>query len=87
MPAGTDAGVVDHADFLAISGHKRGGPPGIGALLVRELATLTPTGGQERGYRAGTENLPGALGFAAALAEPEEVARLVPLRARLDDAI
>lgn len=87
MPAGADAGVVDHADFLAISGHKRGGPPGIGALLVRDLATLTPTGGQERGYRAGTENLPGALGFAAALAEPEDVARLVPLRARLDDAI
>jgi cysteine desulfurase len=87
MPAGADAGVADHADFLAISGHKRGGPPGIGALLVRDLATLTPTGGQERGYRAGTENLPGALGFAAALAEPEDVARLAPLRARLDDAI
>ncbi|PTS80726.1 aminotransferase, partial [Sphingomonas sp. HMWF008] len=43
--------------------------------------------GQERGYRAGTENLPGALGFAAALGEPEDVAALLPLRAKLDDAI
>ncbi|WP_218277197.1 aminotransferase class V-fold PLP-dependent enzyme, partial [Pseudomonas sp. FW305-25] len=76
--------MIEHADFIAISGHKRGGPIGIGALLVRDLAMLTPTGGQERGYRAGTENMPAALGFAAALAEREEVARLVPLRARLD---
>lgn len=56
------------ADFLAISAHKFGGPPGIGALLVRDLATLAPSGGQEKGYRGGTENLPGALGMAAALA-------------------
>ena len=55
------------ADFIAISAHKLGGPPGIGALLVRDLAALAPTGGQEQGYRAGTENLPAALGFAAAL--------------------
>lgn len=87
MPAGADPAVARHADFIAVSAHKRGGPPGIGALLVRDLATLAPTGGQERGYRAGTENLPAALGFAAALAEPEDVARLVPLRERLDDAI
>jgi len=85
MPA--DRALADHADFIALSAHKRGGPPGIGALLVRDLATLMPTGGQERGYRPGTENLPAALGYAAALAEPEEVARLVPLRARLDDAV
>ena len=75
MPAGADRDVARHADFVALSAHKRGGPPGIGALLVRDLATLDPTGGQERGYRAGTENLPGALGYAAALAEPEDVAR------------
>ena len=75
------------ADFVALSAHKHGGPPGIGALLVRDLGTLAPTGGQERGYRPGTENLPGALGWAAALAEPEPVERWAALRARIDDAV
>lgn len=86
MPASAElADHADHADLVALSAHKRGGPPGIGALLVRDLATLRPTGGQERGYRPGTENLPAALGYAAALAkrEPDHAA----LRARLDDAI
>jgi cysteine desulfurase len=83
MPAGAD--VSEHADFVALSAHKRGGPPGVGALLVRDLATLRPTGGQERGYRGGTENLPGILGYAAALAEPEP--DHAPLRAMLDDAV
>jgi len=83
MPASTE--LADHADFVALSAHKRGGPPGVGALLVRDLATLRPTGGQERGYRPGTENLPAALGYAAALAEPEPDHQA--LRARLDDAI
>lgn len=55
------------ADLAIVSAHKLGGPPGIGALLVRDFAMLEPSGGQERGYRRGTENLPGALGFAAAL--------------------
>ncbi|MFN3389945.1 MAG: cysteine desulfurase family protein [Allosphingosinicella sp.] len=55
------------ADLIVVSAHKFGGPPGIGALLVRDLAMLKPVGGQELGYRAGTQNLPGALGFAAAL--------------------
>lgn len=87
MPAGVDADVAAHADFVALSAHKRGGPPGVGALLVRDLATLAPSGGQERGYRAGTENLPGALGYAAALEEPEPVAHWAELRGRLDDAI
>jgi cysteine desulfurase len=77
--------LADGADIIAISAHKRGGPPGIGALLVRDLATLAPTGGQERGYRPGTENLPAALGYAAALAEPEP--DHAALRAHLDDAI
>jgi cysteine desulfurase len=54
-------------DMAVVSAHKLGGPIGIGALLVRDLALLEPVGGHERGYRAGTENLPGALGFAAAL--------------------
>lgn len=55
------------ADLIAVSAHKLGGPPGVGALLVRDPAMLHPSGGQERGYRGGTENLPGVLGFAAAL--------------------
>jgi cysteine desulfurase len=55
------------ADMVVLSAHKLGGPIGIGALLVKDFAMLEPSGGQERGYRAGTENLPGALGFAAAL--------------------
>jgi len=55
------------ADLIVVSAHKLGGPIGIGALLVRDFAMLEPSGGQERGYRTGTENLPGALGFAAAL--------------------
>jgi cysteine desulfurase len=54
-------------DMAVISAHKLGGPIGIGALLVRDFAMLQPSGGQERGYRAGTENLPAVLGFAAAL--------------------
>lgn len=87
MPAGIDPEVAEHADFVALSAHKRGGPPGIGAMLVRDLATLHPTGGQERGYRGGTENLPAALGYAAALDEPEDTAHLTALRASLDDAI
>lgn len=83
MPASPE--LAAHADFIALSAHKRGGPPGVGALLVRDLATLSPTGGQERGYRPGTENLPGVLGYVAALAEPEP--DHTALRARLDDAI
>ncbi len=55
------------ADMLVVSAHKLGGPIGIGALLVRSFDMLQPSGGQERGYRSGTENLPGVLGFAAAL--------------------
>ena len=55
------------ADMIALSAHKFGGPVGIGALLVREYGLLAPTGGQERGYRAGTEPLPQVLAMAAAL--------------------
>ena len=60
------------ADLVIVSAHKLGGPPGIGALLVRDLGLLDPTGGQERGYRGGTENLPAALGLAAALEAPRD---------------
>lgn len=55
------------ADMAIVSGHKFGGPVGVGALLLRDFAMLHPGGGQERGYRRGTENLPGVLGMAAAL--------------------
>lgn len=87
LPARADADVAAHADLVAVSAHKRGGPPGVGALLVRDFATLLPMGGQEKGYRAGTENLPGALGFVAALEVPEPLAPVVKLRRRLEDAI
>jgi len=76
------------ADLIAISAHKFGGPIGIGALLVRDWALLRPTGGQERGYRGGTENMPGALAMAAALEVGSEwMARAAVLRARLEAGI
>ncbi|VVT25308.1 Aminotransferase [Sphingomonas aurantiaca] len=76
------------ADLVIVSAHKLGGPPGIGVLLVRDLGLLDPTGGQERGYRGGTENLPAALGFAAALEAPRDwFAAMADLRATLDAAI
>lgn len=87
MPAGADADVINCADIVALSAHKRGGPPGVGALLVRDLALLSPTGGQEFGYRPGTENVPAAIGYAAALAVPEPIERWTGMRSRLDDAI
>lgn len=58
---------LPNADMIVVSAHKLGGPPGIGALLVRDFAMLEPIGGHEFGYRMGTENLPAILGFAAAL--------------------
>ncbi|MEP7221055.1 MAG: aminotransferase class V-fold PLP-dependent enzyme [Novosphingobium sp.] len=76
------------ADLIAISAHKFGGPIGIGALLVRDWGLLQPGGGQERGYRGGTENLPGALGMAAALeAGRDWMAGAQHLRGKLDAAI
>jgi cysteine desulfurase len=77
-------------DFIALSAHKLGGPPGIGALLVRDLATLEPVGGQEKGYRRGTQDAPAAAGFAAALesrAFAEAMPRLAELRRRLDEGV
>lgn len=76
------------ADMISISGHKFGAPPGIGALLIRDLAMISPTGGQEKGYRPGTENLPGALAMAAALESPRGwIERANDLRGHLDAAI
>lgn len=78
------------ADFIAVSAHKLGGPPGIGALLVRDLATLEPTGGQEKGYRRGTQDAPAAAAFAAALesrAFADAMPRLERLRRRLEEGV
>lgn len=78
------------ADFVAVSGHKFGGPPGAGVLLVKDLGTLVPSGGQERGYRRGTENLPAAAAMAAALKSRvffEAMSRLASLRQYLEREI
>jgi cysteine desulfurase len=76
------------ADFIAACAHKLGGPPGIGVLLVRDLATLEAVGGQEKGYRRGTQDSPAALGFAAALAaRPYDMQRLAALRVRLEGGV
>ncbi len=78
------------ADFVAITSQKFGGAPGSGALLVRDLGTIQPSGGQERGYRRGTENLPGIAGMAAAL-ESQAFARAMPrlegLRGQLESEL
>ena len=56
-------------DFLSLSAHKLGGPKGVGVLSIRKTVPFRPFcfgGGQERGRRAGTENVPGIIGLAAA---------------------
>jgi cysteine desulfurase len=80
------------ADFLTLSAHKIGGPAGIGALVMAPGAEVTPLlrgGGQERNRRAGTENLAGIAGFAAAAAacDPAEYGRVRALRDRLEAAL
>ena len=83
------------ADLIAITAHKFYGPKGTGALYVRKGLDVEPIligGGQERGRRAGTENVGGALGLgaAAALALGDleaESQRLASLRDRLEDSI
>jgi cysteine desulfurase len=54
------------ADFLVVAAHKFGGPPGIGALLVKDTGKLEAIGGQEGGFRPGTAAVPSIMGFAAA---------------------
>ena len=83
-------------DLLSLSAHKLHGPKGVGALYVGRdvpLAPIVTGGGQERGMRAGTENVPGIVGFAKAVelslkrlyqGEPARVARL---RDRLEEGI
>lgn len=65
----------DNIDMLSLSAHKFHGPKGIGLLFAKnniQLASLIRGGGQERGKRAGTENLPGIIGLAAALKDAQE---------------
>jgi cysteine desulfurase len=81
------------ADLVSLSAHKIGGPKGIGALVtgdgVEGVEPLLRGGGQERGHRAGTENVAGIAGFGAAVvaamkALETDAARLEALRNRLD---
>lgn len=79
---------IPDCDFAVVAAHKFGGPPGIGALLVKDSSTLEAVGGQEGGYRPGTAALPMIMGFAAAVEADhgwyEEARRL---REKLDSGI
>jgi cysteine desulfurase len=79
---------LPQADFLVVAAHKLGGPPGIGALLVRDTAKLDAIGGQEGGFRPGTAAVPAIMGFAAAAeADHGWYQEAKRLRARLDEGI
>ena len=81
----------DNIDMLSLSGHKFHGPRGVGALYIRRgiaPANIIEGGGQERGKRPGTENLPGIMGMAAALDEAmahleEHTVKVTALRDKL----
>jgi cysteine desulfurase len=83
------------ADLVAISGHKFGGPKGVGALVARNGVALVPLvegGGHEWGLRAGTQNVAGVVALAAALAatheqREHEIARIAALRDRLEQGL
>jgi cysteine desulfurase len=82
------------ADLLALTAQKLGGPRGAGALWVKTGLRLAPLfgGTQERGRRAGTENLPGIAGLGAAIAAAtrklaEEQPRITRLRDRLEEGL
>ncbi len=81
-------------DSVSLSAHKFGGLKGVGAFVLRPglgLAADLPGGGQERRRRAGTENVPGIIGFGvaarAAAKLSEDAPRQAILRARLEDAV
>ena len=81
-------------DMLSLSAHKIGGPKGVGALIVADHVQLTPImrgGGQERGRRNGTENVPGIAGFGAAAeqaaAEVPSPGNLAALRDMLEERV
>lgn len=83
------------ADLVTLSAHKIGGPKGVGALITRNDIHLEPLirgGGQERGNRAGTENVSGVAAFGAAASATRahlaaECSRMAALRARLEAGI
>jgi cysteine desulfurase len=85
-----------NADLVTVSAHKVGGPKGVGALILAEgflgFEALLRGGGQERGHRAGTENVAGIAGFGAAamaamgVLEPDSV-RLESVRNRLENGL
>jgi cysteine desulfurase len=79
------------ADLLTVSAHKLGGPPGVGALVLREGGVeprpLQRGGGQERGRRAGTENVPGIAGFGASLILATDWSVIERLRDRLEAGV
>lgn len=87
--------VEENIDMLSLSAHKFHGPKGIGVLYAKKgipLTNLIEGGAQERGKRAGTENLPAIMGMAAALEEAvskiaENTAKLIPLRNRLIEGL
>ncbi len=89
------AGLARWADLVSISGHKFGGPKGVGALVLSPGTTVGPLihgGGQERGRRSGTQNVAGIVALAVALAatestRPATVTRVGALRDRLGDGI
>ena len=82
-------------DMLSLAGHKFHGPKGVGALYARKgllVSTLIEGGAQERGKRAGTENIAGIVGMAAALKEAVDnmetnVAKITRLRDRLIEGL
>jgi len=85
-----------YADLVTLSAHKIGGPKGIGALVLADGLSgpepLLRGGGQERGHRAGTENVAGIAGFGAAVtaamsAPQADAARLESLRNRLESGL
>ena len=86
---------AENIDMLSLSGHKFHGPKGVGALYVRRgfpLTNIIDGGAQERGKRAGTENLPAICGMAAALEEAcanleENTKKVTAMRDRLIDGL
>lgn len=87
--------VTTGVDMLSITGHKLGGPQGVGAVVVRNGAMPEPLlvgGGQERDRRAGTQNVAGIVGFAAAVRaslddRSERLERIERLATRLLDGL